>query len=678
MVAVTQWRYSSSVLATFVVALGNISLFLGVALAQGNLKETVSDECAIANIKQYVAQIEKTYSSELASKLKKCAAVAVPWLIEQTEVDNADTQVTAISLLAMIGTPASSAIPRLIELLQSSQNEDLRILAAGTLPKVASSENLKSIISILTSTLKDKNQDVRFRSAVALVDLQKNDNNLSISGDTANALRKVIDKDVVPNLIEAFQDYEDSFVATDALVQIGRAIPALIHALQDNNVYVRFSAAEALGRVGKDAKDAIPYLIFALKDKNEFVRYAAAVAFARIDKDKDAVPTLIYALKDKEVWVRIYAAEALSEIGKDAKDAVPALIFALKDKDYSVRIYAAGALSEIGKDAKNAVPALIFALKDKDYSVRTYAAKALGQIGKDAKDAVPVLISALKDSNYGVRTYAAEALGEIGKDAKVAIPVLISALKDKNSVDLPSFAKALRKIGKDPIPDLIVALKDEDKLFRYAASEALGAIGKDAKDALPALISALKDKEVLVQQSAAKALGKIGKDAIPALIFVLKYEDNPLRLEAAEALIEIGKDGKLDELYPLIFLLKHRDRYIREVAALALSRINKDTETTQEIITILDTILRDSQGGETAIAAIEALENINSPEANLILTKYRTLVNNIRWQARRSDISYVDIPSIRKEAMIFALKNSPKSCNNSLVKIILGWKCFNR
>ena len=157
MAAVRKWRYSSAVLATFVVALGNISLFLGGTLAQDSLKESVGDECLIANIKQYVAQIEKTYSSELEAKFKKCAAVAVPWLIEQTKANDADAQVTAISLLAMIGTPASSAAPRLIELLQSSQNEDLRILAVGALPKVASSENLKSIIAVLSSTLKDKN-----------------------------------------------------------------------------------------------------------------------------------------------------------------------------------------------------------------------------------------------------------------------------------------------------------------------------------------------------------------------------------------------------------------------------------------------------------------------------------------------------------------------------------------
>lgn len=37
MVTVRRWRYRSAVVATFVVALGNISLFLGVALAQGKI-----------------------------------------------------------------------------------------------------------------------------------------------------------------------------------------------------------------------------------------------------------------------------------------------------------------------------------------------------------------------------------------------------------------------------------------------------------------------------------------------------------------------------------------------------------------------------------------------------------------------------------------------------------------
>ena len=103
-----------------------------------------------------------------------------------------DTQVTAISLLAMIETPASSAAPRLIELLLRSQNEDIRILAVGALPKVASSENLKSIIAVLGSTLKDKNQDVRFGSALSLAQLYENGNKTFISSGNTDAFKKII------------------------------------------------------------------------------------------------------------------------------------------------------------------------------------------------------------------------------------------------------------------------------------------------------------------------------------------------------------------------------------------------------------------------------------------------------------------------------------------------------
>jgi HEAT repeat protein len=370
MVAVRQWRYSSAVLATFVVALGNISLFLGVALAQGNLEESVGDECSIANIKQYVAQIEKTYSSELETKFKKCAAVAVPWLIEQTKVNNADTQVTAISLLAMIGTPASSAAPRLIELLQRSQNEDLRILAVGALPTVASAENLKSIITVLSSTLKDKNQDLRFGSALSLANLYKNGNKIFFSSDNADALRKIISKEVVPTLITAFRSDDIRLIAVDALRQIGEdAMPALTSALQDKDDYVRAFTAYALGAIGKDA---IPALTSALQDKVKDVRTAAVNSLGRIGKD--AIPALTSTLQNNDKDMRTAAVNLLGRIGKDA---IPALTSALQNNDKDVRTAAVNSLGRIGKDA---IPALTSALQDKDKDVRTAAANSLERI----------------------------------------------------------------------------------------------------------------------------------------------------------------------------------------------------------------------------------------------------------------------------------------------------------
>ena len=228
-----------------------------------------------------------------------------------------DTQVTAISLLAMIETPASSAAPRLIELLLRSQNEDIRILAVGALPKVASSENLKSIIAVLGSTLKDKNQDVRFGSALSLAQLYENGNKTFISSGNTDAFKKIISKEVVPTLITALQDKDkDVRIATvEALGKIGKdAIPALISALQDKDKDVRTDTVYALGKIGKDA---IPALISALQDKDKDVRTAAFIALVKIGKD--AIPALISALQDKDKDVRTAAVEALWLIGNDVK-----------------------------------------------------------------------------------------------------------------------------------------------------------------------------------------------------------------------------------------------------------------------------------------------------------------------------------------------------------------------
>ena len=76
------------------------------------------------------------------------------------------------------------------------------------------------------------------------------------------------------------------------------------------------ASAEALGRIGPDAKEAVPALIAALKDENW------------------RCPLLVSAL-------------ALGMIGPEAKEAVPALTAALEDKDERVRLASAQAIQAI-------------------------------------------------------------------------------------------------------------------------------------------------------------------------------------------------------------------------------------------------------------------------------------------------------------------------------------------
>jgi len=119
-----------------------------------------------------------------------------------------------------------------------------------------------------------------------------------------------------------------------------KGIWALIEGLSNENSWS--VATESLTRIGHRA---VPALIKALKNKDVWVRISAPVALAKIGAK--AVPALIETLKDESSHVRTDAAFALGEIGPKAQKAIPALAEALKDKSEDVRKAARVALEKI-------------------------------------------------------------------------------------------------------------------------------------------------------------------------------------------------------------------------------------------------------------------------------------------------------------------------------------------
>jgi HEAT repeat protein len=353
----------------------------------------------------------------------------------------------------------------------------------------------------LTAVLKDKDDEVRWAAAKALLQI----------GDTR----------AVGPLIAALQDSDCSVreAAVDALGQIGgaRAIEHLVAALKDEDGDVRQAAAHALAQIGAPAVEPL----IALYKKTDF-RVPAVKALGQIGGTR-AVEFLVAALKDKDIDVRRAATEALGRIGTPATEP---LLAALKDVD--VRQAAAGALDDIGwqpdQDVDGAVywiakarwdkciaigaPAvqpLTAALEDKGHQVRQAAAKALLQIG-DAQ-AVEPLIAALQDSDRGVREAAVDALGQIG-DAR-AVESLVYILKDKDAWMRKQAANALYMLmDARAVEPLAAALHDRDQGVREAAAEALGPIG-DTRAVVP-LITALKDRDGKVRLAAARALDELG------------------------------------------------------------------------------------------------------------------------------------------------------------------------
>jgi hypothetical protein len=131
--------------------------------------------------------------------------------------------------------------------------------------------------------------------------------------------------------LEQFKDADPKFRA-DAVEALGtiaqknkELIPVLLAALKEKNGLVEPKAVVALSLIGKEV---VPALVDALRDKSSpYGRRSAAQALGQIGPDaKDAVPALCQVLQEDDLDLRGHAVVALHSIGPDAKVAIPALL----------------------------------------------------------------------------------------------------------------------------------------------------------------------------------------------------------------------------------------------------------------------------------------------------------------------------------------------------------------
>nr|MBW4614859.1 HEAT repeat domain-containing protein [Desmonostoc vinosum HA7617-LM4] len=155
-----------------------------------------------------------------------------------------------------------------------------------------------------------------------------------------------------------FQEYRAALGEKEA------AIPGLIQLLEDPDFSVRYSAANALGKIG--SQEAIPGLIQLLEHPDFSVRSLAANVLGNIGS-QEAIPGLIQLLEHPESYVRSLAANVLGKIG--SQEAIPGLIQLLEHPNFSVRSSAADALGNIG--SQEAIPGLIQLLEHPNFSVRS-------------------------------------------------------------------------------------------------------------------------------------------------------------------------------------------------------------------------------------------------------------------------------------------------------------------
>jgi len=396
----------------------------------------------------------------------------------------------------------------------------------------------------------------------------------------AQALGKIGDNKAVDSLLIAIAD-QDPIVQRSVVSALGkledpRAVSHLVTMLGSPHADLRIAAKDALFELRNVAIDA---LINALHNRNVFVRYHATQLLGEMATPR-AVPGLISLLAEgitppafgDNVGEGSITAivSALSNIGSVAVEGLISAIEESIDSRFSQRatraLVAIGArargplLLVLGRAGERPNPLLLSALEEigdhrmlrqlcdllisGNAQTRYQSAKKLGAIG--GPTALVALKSALADRTDLVRSAVVCALGEM--EATGAIPALVWCLQDRSSEVRFQVVRALQRMGgPESLESIFRATTDKSDIVRAAAAEAIG-LFRDPR-AEPILETLFRDKNHTVRAYACASLGKIGGTwAVQLAQAGVHDKDSTVACNAAEALGAIADLSALPDL----------------------------------------------------------------------------------------------------------------------------------
>jgi HEAT repeat protein/uncharacterized Zn finger protein (UPF0148 family) len=255
-----------------------------------------------------------------------------------------------------------------------------------------------------------------------------------------------------------------SFVmaAIYALAEVGPDVAAgLSEGLRSPEPRVRAAAARVVQQMGRAGRATRDDLLRALNDDSRWVRYSAIDALGRLGGEAGpAARRLAELTASPDALEQRHAIDALAHIGPAAADALPQLeAVASKDPDAMVRGLAALAARQIDvqrlaakarRDSRRPLNELIQSLLGDDPREAIAAAEKLGAMGLSAGPASAGLAAMLHSDDPARRAAAATALGKIGLGASDFVPSLETAAGDDDPTVRAAAGKALEGINGKP------------------------------------------------------------------------------------------------------------------------------------------------------------------------------------------------------------------------------------
>lgn len=347
--------------------------------------------------------------------------------------------------------------------------------------------------------------------------------------------------------------------------------------LQDEKVAVRLSSIYAIEHLGADGRDAVSKVERSLRDANAQIRSASLVSLMAISPDPERYAEDVQRLlNDESPEARRAAAVSIPYVGNSDDQTVQRLGELLQDDHESIQLACANALASIGDKAASQSDRLATLLVNHKDSIKIAVIRAIGKIGQASPLATAQIATLANGDTSELKLAALQTLGQIGSRTPQIAKVVQSAVSHDDGIYREAALKAFGRVIDDTEEQLKVnsnALNDDVLEVRLAAANNLGALGEDAISATRFLMELLADRNNFTNYL--NALKKIPahESQLEYYLDGLEHRSSGVRAYACETLGKLGEIAK-----PAVQKLERlaeddRSGYVRSRADNALERI---------------------------------------------------------------------------------------------------------
>ena len=397
-------------------------------------------------------------------------------------------------------------------------SKDTHFILAGLngLAKINDSE----AIPLLTEAI--KSDDIQLANGAAAIITQLNTDNI---GEKIKDLLEKAPPNMQILLIGAISDRGDK-----------SALPTIINLTKSDNIDVRLTAIQAIGKIG-DSKSLLPVATIAASTTGH-ERNLARSTIANI-KSENVQNTIIASIKETSPEIQSELVRAIASRAEES--ALKHLFIYAKSEFPSVRKEAIRGIGILGtaNELSNLMNLLINPAEDSDRADIESAIVYNFRRIENNKIKFNALKEALKSPKPKVKISVLSLLGKNPNNE--SLPLIISTLKSEQSVQLAAIDALAKWPNEEPASDLIQIASDKKNQNKNSALDAYISIASKAKNPTEAYQKALLlDESKNSLKRILSGMGQFGgKDAIDIIEPYLR--DTVTSDEAASALTSIAR-----------------------------------------------------------------------------------------------------------------------------------------